>query len=197
MGFVEVSACRFNPIHEYTMQKIDHSCVLTVLKNWSIWHNLMYNVYIIKTYMGVCFVCLVFFVPLKNFSLIWIRHHYRWRATILDLCLSFMAIVQSLQWGYFSVLHLLWHGASVCNGHFWELCPHLIPIAQHLAVELSLPVSTTLVCRSLDFNTQPSTCGTNVRSNWLPHCRGSYRSRLPIHVNRERHWLFVKHYLSV
>ena len=32
----------------------------------------------------------------------------------------------------------------------------LIPITEHLAVEMSLPVLTTYVCRSWDSNTQPS-----------------------------------------
>ena len=62
----------------------------------------------------ICFVCLWFIVPLENFSLIWRRHHYRWRAANFDLCLAFMAVEQ---WGFFSVPHLLWHGASVYNGH--------------------------------------------------------------------------------
>ena len=34
----------------------------------------------------------------------------------------------------------------------------LTPIAERLAVELSLPVSTTRVCRGWDSNTQPSAC---------------------------------------
>ena len=55
-----------------------------------------------------------FYVPLKNFSLIWRRHHYRWRASNFDLCLAFMAIDQ---WEFFIVAHVLWHGASVYNGH--------------------------------------------------------------------------------
>ena len=31
------------------------------------------------------FVCLWFFIPLENFSFIWRRHHYWWRATNFDL----------------------------------------------------------------------------------------------------------------
>ena len=46
------------------------------------------------------FVCLFgIFVPLENFSLIWRRHLYRWRASNLDLCLALMAMEQ---WGLFS-----------------------------------------------------------------------------------------------
>ena len=32
------------------------------------------------------FVCLGFFIPLENFSLIWRRHYYRRRAANFDLC---------------------------------------------------------------------------------------------------------------
>ena len=43
---------------------------------------------------------------------------------------------------FFSVSHLMWHRASVSNGHL--LGPvTLAHIAEHLAVELSLPVFTT------------------------------------------------------
>ena len=31
-------------------------------------------------------VCLRFFIPLKNFSLIWRHHYYRWRVANFDLC---------------------------------------------------------------------------------------------------------------
>ena len=58
------------------------------------------------------FVCL--FVPHENFSLIWRRHHYRWRAANFDLYLVFMAIEQ---WGFFNVPHLLWHRPTIYNAH--------------------------------------------------------------------------------
>ena len=85
------------------------------------------------------FVC--FIVPLENFSLIWRPHHYRWRASNFDLCSALMAIEQ---WGFLSVPHLLWHGTFVYDGH---LRGHvtLTHIAEHLAVELSLPIFTTYV----------------------------------------------------
>ena len=53
-----------------------------------------------------------FFVPLKNFSLIWRRPHDRWRAANFDLCSALLAIQQ---WGFFSVLHILLEEASVYN----------------------------------------------------------------------------------
>ena len=56
------------------------------------------------------FVCLGFIVPLQNFSLIWRRHHYWWRAANFDLCSALMAIEQ---WRFFSMPHLELHGASV------------------------------------------------------------------------------------
>ena len=80
-----------------------------------------------------------FLVPLENFSVIWRRHHCRWRASNFDLCSAIMAIEQ---WGFFSVLHLLWHGASVYNGHLQGPLKYT-HIAKRLAVELSLPVLTT------------------------------------------------------
>ena len=59
-------------------------------------------------------VSLGFIIPLENFSLIWRRHHYRWRAANFDLSMTLKAIEQ---WGFFSVPLLLLHGASVYNGH--------------------------------------------------------------------------------
>ena len=61
--------------------------------------------------MFVCFLEQI--VPLENFSLIW-RRHFWWRASNFDLCSALMAIEQ---WGFFRVPRLLWHGASVYNGH--------------------------------------------------------------------------------
>ena len=98
------------------------------------------------------FVCLAFIVPLDNFSLIWTRHRYRWRASNFDLCLALMAIKQ---WGFFRMPHLLWHGASVHDGHLWGPVTLTI-IAERLEAELSLPVFTTKICRGWDSNTQPS-----------------------------------------
>ena len=88
--------------------------------------------------LHVYFVCLGFFVPHENFSLIWRRHHYRWRAANFDLCSAL-----AKQWGFFSVPQILWHGASVYNGHL-QLPVTLTPVAERLAVELSRPVFTIL-----------------------------------------------------
>ena len=80
------------------------------------------------------FVCLFVFVPLENFSNLWRRHHDRRRASSFDLCSALMTIEQ---WGFFSVSYLLWHGASVYNGHIHPVT--LTTIVERLPVELSLP----------------------------------------------------------
>ena len=81
------------------------------------------HILFIALYNLCSFVCLEFIVPLENFSLIWRRHHYRWVATKFDLCSVLMAIKQ---WGFFSVTHLLlWHGASVYDGHLQGPLTHL------------------------------------------------------------------------
>ena len=79
-----------------------------------IWQSLIllltYNVL-----MFVClFVCLGFFVQLKNFSLIWRRQYCWWRDVNFNLCSAFMVIEL---WGFFCVPHILSHGASVHTGH--------------------------------------------------------------------------------
>jgi hypothetical protein len=58
---------------------------------------LIYSVHIIYGVLNV--TELRFYVLLKNFSLIWRRHHCRWRTFE--------------QGGFFIVPHLLWHGTSV------------------------------------------------------------------------------------
>ena len=59
---------------------------------------------------------LLFYVKLKNFSLIWRRHHCRRRAGKLG---TFK------QGGIFIVLHLLWHGTLFFPVSSEEL-PHLV-----------------------------------------------------------------------
>ena len=103
------------------------------------------------------FIYLGFFVPVDNFSLIWRRHHYRWRSANVDVYSVFMAIEQ---WGFFSVPHLMWHGPTLYSCHFRGPVA-LTPVAERLAVELSLPVLTSKVCRRWDSNIQPSACETN------------------------------------
>ena len=59
--------------------------------------------------------------------------------------------------------HLLWHRASVYNGHLRGL---VTSQDERLAVELPLPVYTTYICRGWNSNIQPSACAANV----LTHC---------------------------
>ena len=51
------------------------------------------------------------------------------------------------------------------NDHFREPVT-LTPIAEQLAMELSLPISTTRVCHNWDLNNQPSAC----QAKALTHC---------------------------
>ena len=93
-------------------------------KQWKPWK---------KSIMYGLFVCLLF-VPLDNFSFIWRRHHWWLRAANFDLCSAPMAIEQ---WEFLKVPYLLWHEASINNGHLWAPV-RLSLIAERLAVELSL-----------------------------------------------------------
>ena len=86
----------------------------------------------------------------------------RWRAANVDQCSALMTIEQ---WDFFSVPHLLWHWASVYNGHLRRPVT-LTPSAKHSAMELSLPVLTTSVCGDWDSHIQPSACEANA----LTHC---------------------------
>ena len=97
------------------------------------------------------FICLfVVFRPSREFFFIWSRHNCLWRSANFDLCSALVAIEQ---WGFFSVPHLLWHGASVYNCHL--LGPvTLTPIAECLA-ELSLPFFHNLGLLRLAFE-QPT-----------------------------------------
>ena len=112
-------------------------------------------------------------VPLNNFSLIWRRHHCRWRAA--DLCSALMAIEG---WGFFNVPHPVRHGPTVYNGHLRGLVT-LTPIAERLAVELSLPVFTTWVC--LDRGSNPD----------IPHARRTlYLYATAAVVMNQTNWVY-------
>ena len=69
------------------------------------------------------------------------------------------------QWGFFSVPHLLWHGASVYNGQLRGPVT-LAPIAERLAVELSLYSFNDLgQWRPRNSNTKPA-CMVNALTDW-------------------------------
>ena len=112
-------------------------------------------------------VCLKFFVSLYNFSSILEMSSLQVTACNVDICSALMAIEQ---WEFVIVPHLMWHGASVYNGHLrWSMT--LTYIAERLAMELSQHVLTTKVCRGWDSNTlfQPS----SFEANAFPHCATS------------------------
>ena len=111
------------------------------------------------------FVCLEFFVPLENFSLICME-----TSPLPVKSCKFWPMLGTH--GHWAVPHLFWQGASVytCNKHLRGSVT-LTPIAERLAVELSLPVFTTQVCRGWDSNTQTFRL-RGKRSNPLPHRRG-------------------------
>ena len=81
----------------------------------------------------MCFVCLYgVFRPTRHHSRIF---HSYWDVTITGKGLQILIYALHPrplheQWWFFSVSHLLWHGASVYNGQIWELVTlhsHLLP----------------------------------------------------------------------
>ena len=100
--------------------------------------------------MWKIYICL--FVPLENSSHMETSH--------IEGC---SAALNYDHWAVkvFSVPHLLWHGAPVT----------LTPIVERLAVELSLPVFTTWVCRGWEFEHQTFRLRRE-RSNRLRHHSG-------------------------
>ena len=100
---------------------------------------------ILIIYIQVHVDCFGFSVPLENFSLMWRRHHYRWRAATFDVYSTLMAIKQ---WGFFNVPLLLWH--------LFIIVITFTSALERLEMELSLPVLTTWVFRGQDSNTQLS-----------------------------------------
>ena len=88
----------------YIMSLVHHFLLYAILyRSWHILGSSVFIIYIIRLpqhYCVVClFVCLEFFVPLENFSLICRRHHDRWMAANFDLCSALMAIEK---WGFFN-----------------------------------------------------------------------------------------------
>ena len=124
-------------------------------------------------------VCLGFFVPLENFSLVWRRHHYRWMAANFDLYSVFMT---SEQWGFFSVPHLLWHES-----------PLIMVVSEdprNLAVELSLPVY--YVCRGWISNTQPSACEANA----VTYCVTATLNQFYLHILCIYMWIYFSWWMN-
>jgi hypothetical protein len=86
-----------------------------VIKNINVWFvpsNVYIHAIIINFWWNVNFIYVVFYIPLKNISLIWIRHHYRWGAAKFRPMLG-------TQGGIFIGPHLL-----LCiSGLIWRTVP--------------------------------------------------------------------------
>ena len=116
---------------------------------------------------------------LENFSLTWRYHHHRWRAANFDLSSVLIAMEQ---WRFFSVPHLLWHGASFYNGHLHG------PVTVTPIAKPSLPVFTTYVCRSWDSNTQPSACS-------VYRCTGFFFKNKTLYNLKILDKIYIMHFL--
>ena len=80
----------------------------------------------------------------RVFLLIWRRHYYRWRAANFDLCSALMAAIE--QWGFFNVLHLMWHGTSVImviseDPWHWHLLPSVWQWSCHYLFSRLRPIA--------------------------------------------------------
>ena len=126
----------------------------------------MYTSIFLFMYVSVCFVWLfVVFRPTRK-PLIMKTSPFPLKGCTFWPMLDNIAIEQ---WGQFSVPHLLWHETSVYNGYLRGPVT-FTPIAERLAVEVSLPVLTTYVCLGRDSNTNLPLPGR--RSNRLRHRSG-------------------------
>jgi hypothetical protein len=74
---------------------------------------------------------LLFYVPLKICSLIWRRHHYRWRDAKFRLMLGADRAFE--QGGIFIVLHLLWNGPRFFRSHSKDH-PFQLPLKTHTGI---------------------------------------------------------------
>ena len=72
----------------------------------------MLDMFIYQKYSLVCLLGV--YRPIREFSLVRRRHHYRWRAASFDLC---SALMTTDQWWFLSVPHLLWQWPSVYKGN--------------------------------------------------------------------------------
>ena len=103
--------------------------------------HFIWLIYDKRSVFGCLFVWI--YRPTRDFSLIWRSQHCRWSAVNVDLCSAFLVIEQ---WGFLYATHLLWHEPTLFNCHLRGPVTHT-PVAERLAVELSLPVFKTQVCR--------------------------------------------------
>ena len=85
----------------------------------------------------------VVYRPTQNFSLIWSRHHYQWRAANFDLHSALMAIEQC--------------GFCTCNSTHEHMTTFKEPWHSYL-IKLSLPVLIIYVCLHQNLHTHPTAC---------------------------------------
>ena len=103
------------------------------------------------------YLCLEFFVPLEILQTYGYVTISRKGLQILTYAVFSRPLSSKVSLAYR-------HGSFVYNGHLWGPST-LTPVAERLAVELSLPVFTTQFCLDWDSNTQPSCCGANTLTN--------------------------------
>ena len=108
--------------------------------------------YLIKgplSYNPFCLICLCgVYRPTREFFTHMETSPLPVKGCKFDLYSALMAFEQ---WGLFNVSHLLCHGSTLYNDHLRGPVT-LTPVAERLAVELSLPVFTTHVCRDRGSN---------------------------------------------
>ena len=138
---------------QYCVRSKVKVCVHITILGVRFWHLILCLAWIdLLQWKQFLFVCLVFFVPLVNFSHVTIAGE---RLQIFDLCSTLVAVEQ---WVFFNVLYLLLPGPTLYHDRL-RVPMTLTRVAERLAVELSLPVLTTQVCG--DWGSNP----------YLPHAR--------------------------
>ena len=90
------------------------------------------------TFIACLLVCLGFFVPLENFSLIWRRHHYRWRTVNFDLCSTLMTIEQRATPFIMVICEDPWHLHLLPRVWQWN-CHYLFSRAGSVAAGIRIP----------------------------------------------------------
>jgi hypothetical protein len=106
--------------------------------DWNLFLHAGGNIYLIDLLFTI-------HVPLKSFSLIWRRHHYRLRAENLGLHL--WSALRAFEQGWiFIVTHLLWHGASVFQSH---------PKDHPIQLPLTIHIGTWKIYSNLNPNGSP------------------------------------------
>ena len=106
------------------------------------------------------FVWGFFLRPTRKFWLIWRRRHRRnWVQILTYRCMLGTHGHRAVRVLYHAIPTVT-RVIRLYNGHLWGSVT-LTRIAQRLAVELSLPLFMTKICRGWDSNTKSSTCEAN------------------------------------